>query len=121
RAGAPAVLCTGRLALATAHHFAPAAVVLAVLRGCQISFTTGGNTTLQLTAPNSLRGRVMGLYTVTFAGMTPFGSLLVGTIAEHLGGRAAAASGGAAGLHGVVAILLVRRRAGLTLRPARAT
>jgi len=30
--------------------------------------------------------------------MTPFGSLLVGTIAEHLGVRAACALGGGAGL-----------------------
>src|SRR5206468_4289896 len=86
-AGSAVVLCTGLLALATAHHFATAAFVLALLGGCQIFFTTGCNTTLQLTAPNALRGRVMGLYTVTFAGMTPFGSLLVGTIAEHLGVR----------------------------------
>jgi len=58
---------------------------------------------------------------VTFAGMTPFGSLLVGTIAEHLGVRAAVAAGGAAGLLGVVVIVLVAHRAGLTWRPARAT
>ena len=120
-AGSAVVLCTGLLALATAHHFASAAFVLALLGGCQIFFTTGCNTTLQLTAPNALRGRVMGLYTVTFAGMTPFGSLLVGTIAEHLGVRAAVAAGGAAGLLGVVVIVLVAHRAGLTWRPARAT
>jgi predicted MFS family arabinose efflux permease len=120
-AGSAVVLCAGLLALATAHHFATAALVLALLGACQIFFTTGCNTTLQLTAPNALRGRVMGLYTVTFAGMTPFGSLLVGTIAEHLGVRVACAAGGAAGLLGVAVIVLVAHRAGLTWRPARAT
>ena len=63
----------------------------------------------------------MGLYTVTFAGMTPFGSLLIGTIAEHLGVRVACAAGGAAGLLAVAVIVLVANRAGLTWRPARAT
>src|SRR2546425_705288 len=111
-AGSAAVLCTGLLALATAHHFATAAFVLALLGGCQIFFTTGCNTTLQLTAPNALRGRVMGLYTVTFAGMTPFGSLLVGTIAEHLGVRVACAAGGVAGLLGVAVVVLVAPRPG---------
>ncbi len=79
--------------------------------GClQIVFTTGCNTTLQLTAPDALRGRVMGLYTLAFAGMTPFGSLLVGTLAEHLGVRAACAVGGAGGLIAIGALVFVARR-----------
>ena len=72
-----ATLCAGLMALAAAGHFAVAALVLALLGCCQILFTTGCNTTLQLVAPNELRGWVMGLYTVTFAGITPFGSLLI--------------------------------------------
>jgi MYXO-CTERM domain-containing protein len=59
-----------------------------------------------------MRGRIMGLYAVTFAGMTPFGSLLVGTIAEHLGVRMACAVGGGGGLValGVLVLLAHRRR-----------
>ena len=55
----------------------------------------------------------MGLYALAFAGMTPFGSLLVGTIAEHLGVRAACALGGGAGLVALGALVLIGRRAGL--------
>jgi MFS family permease len=117
--GAAATLCTGLVALALVTHFALAAAVLALLGCCQILFTTGCNTTLQLIAPNNLRGRVMGLYTVTFAGMTPFGSLLVGLIAEGMGVRAACAVGGATGLLGVVALVLVAHRAGINWRPVR--
>jgi hypothetical protein len=62
----------------------------------------------------------MGLYTVTFAGMTPFGSLLVGIVAERLGVRAACAVGGIGGLLGVVALVAVAHRAGIVWRPARA-
>jgi len=108
-----ATLCAGLVALALVGHFAMAAAVLALLGCCQILFTTGCNTTLQLTAPNELRGRVMGLYTVTFAGMTPFGSLLVGFIAEHQGVRAACAAGGAIGLLGVAVLVLIAHRAGI--------
>jgi MFS family permease len=75
---------------------------------------------LQLAAPNNLRGRVMGLYTVTFAGMTPFGSLIVGMIAEHQGVRAACGAGGAIGLLGVATLVLIAHRAGIVWRPARA-
>ena len=109
-----ATLCAGLIALAAAGHFVVAALVLALLGCCQILFTTGCNTTLQLIAPNELRGRVMGLYTVTFAGMTPFGSLLVGWVAEHQGIRLACAAGGAIGLLGVAVLVLIAHRGGIT-------
>lgn len=115
-----ALLCAGLAALAAVSHFAVAALVLALLGCCQILFTTGCNTTLQLTAPNELRGRVMGLYTVTFAGMTPFGSLLIGWVAEHQGIRMACAAGGAIGLLGVAVLVLIGYRGGLAWMHGRA-
>jgi len=45
--------------------------------------------------------------------MTPFGSLLVGTLAEHVGVRAACLCGGGGGLVAVALLVLVGRRAGL--------
>jgi MFS family permease len=118
--GAAATLCAGFVALALVDRFAVAFAVLALLGCAQILFTTGCNTTLQLAAPNDLRGRVMGLYTMTFAGMTPFGSLLVGMIAEHQGVRAACMAGGAIGLLGVAVLVAIAHRAGIVWRPARA-
>jgi MFS family permease len=115
-AGSAAVLCVGVMALAMVGQFAVAVAVLAGLGGFQIFFTTGCNTTLQLTTPDALRGRVMGLYALTWAGMTPFGSLLVGTIAEHLGVRAACALGGVTGLLAVGALVLVAHRRELRWR-----
>jgi MFS family permease len=117
--GAAVMLCAGFVALALVDRFAVAFAVLALLGCAQILFTTGCNTMLQLAAPNNLRGRVMGLYTVTFAGMTPFGSLVVGVIAEHQGVRAACAAGGAVGLLGVAVLVAVAHRAGIVWRPAR--
>lgn len=118
--GSGAMLCAGLVMLSLVGHFAVAAAVLALLGCCQILFTTGCNTTLQLIAPNELRGRVMGLYTVTFAGMTPFGSLLVGFVAERQGVRAACAAGGALGLVGVAALVLIARRARIAWTHGRA-
>lgn len=105
------VLSAGTTSLALVGRFGPAAVLLVVLGCCQIVFSTGCNTTLQLATPDALRGRVMGLYALANAGMTPFGSLLVGTVAEHLGVRAACALGGGSGLVAVAALVLVGRRA----------
>jgi MFS family permease len=104
------VLCGGVALLSMAGHFGAAALVLAVLGCCQIVFTTGCNTTLQLSTPDALRGRVMGLYALAFAGMTPFGSLLIGTIAEHAGVRVACAISGVSGLLAIAVLVLVVTR-----------
>src|SRR6266542_3831784 len=87
--GASATVSAGTLALALARSFWPAALILAII-GC--------NSTLQMTSPDELRGRMMSLYTVGFAGMTPIGSLLVGALAEVLGVPATCAAGGGLGL-----------------------
>ncbi len=50
-----------------------------------------------------LRGRVMGLYTMVFAGVTPVGAFLIGSIAEGAGVPAAC---GAAGGLALIAVLL---------------
>ncbi|MFI5373336.1 MAG: MFS transporter [Candidatus Rokuibacteriota bacterium] len=115
------VLSAGTASLGLVGHFGTAAVLLVGLGCCQILFSTGCNTTLQLTTPDALRGRVMGLYALANAGMTPFGSLLVGTVAEHLGVRAACLVGGSGGLVAVAVLVLVGRRTGLswTLGPER--
>ncbi|NLW81826.1 MAG: MFS transporter [Desulfovibrionales bacterium] len=43
------------------------------------------NTLVQTLTPDELRGRVMALFAMMFMGMSPFGSLGAGLLAEHLG------------------------------------
>lgn len=43
------------------------------------------NTLLQASVADSMRGRVLSLYTLTFFGFTPFGNLLIGSLSESLG------------------------------------
>jgi MFS family permease len=57
-------------------------------------FTTTANTRILSLTPNHLQGRVMSIYSLMFLGMTPFGSLLSGLIAEKFGAPAALVSGG---------------------------
>jgi MFS family permease len=45
----------------------------------------GNNTLLQTIADDDKRGRIMGLYTMAFMGMTPFGNLLAGGLASAVG------------------------------------
>jgi len=51
--------------------------------GFMVQFTTI-NTLLQTRVEDSFRGRVMGLYTITFFGFAPFGNLLIGFLGEKL-------------------------------------
>jgi hypothetical protein len=49
-----------------------------------VQFTTI-NTLLQTRVEDDFRGRVMGLYTITFFGFAPFGNLLIGFLGEKIG------------------------------------
>lgn len=52
--------------------------------GFMVQFTSI-NTLLQTRVEDNFRGRVMGLYTITFFGFSPFGNLLIGFIGEKFG------------------------------------
>ena len=43
------------------------------------------NTVIQTLVPEAMRSRVMSYYTMAFVGMAPFGSLLAGFMAHHIG------------------------------------
>ncbi len=66
--------------------FFPISLVLAF--GLGIGFMmefTLINTLLQTRVDDDLRGRVMGLYTLTFFGFAPFGNLAVGALSQRIG------------------------------------
>ena len=52
--------------------------------GFMVQFTTI-NTLLQTLVEDKFRGRVMGLYTITFFGFAPFGNLAIGFLGEKFG------------------------------------
>jgi MFS family permease len=101
----------GIITLAFVRNFALAAVVLFLVGVMQIVFQNGCNTIVQVTVPDELRGRVMGVYMMVFAGATPVGASLIGTIAEGGGVPAACLVGGGLALGGVLLQLARWRRA----------
>jgi hypothetical protein len=52
-------------------------LLLVLIGGTQMTYMTTNQTLLQLTAPEELRGRVMGIYMLN-QGLLPLGSLLAG-------------------------------------------
>ena len=61
---------------------------------------SSSNTLIQVMVPDSLRGRVMAVYSMMFMGMAPIGALLGGALAERLGAPVTVAVGGVACLAG---------------------
>lgn len=100
------------LALAPVHQFWVAMPLLFVLGFFGIVFMASCNTTLQVSAPDELRGRVMSLHTLTFGGVFPIGAFLTGTVAETLGVATAFVVGGGGGLLSLLAIGLWWRARG---------
>jgi MFS family permease len=94
------------LSLAAIRHYWPAAIGLALIGFSQIIFLASCNSTIQVTVPDRLRGRIMSIYAFVFVGVTPIGSFLVGSMAEVFGVSAAFAAGGGLGLLCVLTLIL---------------
>jgi MFS family permease len=70
------------LAFALSTSWALSLGLLTIIGFCYFSTTTSLNTLLQHLADDDKRGRVMGLFTVTWAGLIPFGGIWMGTVAD---------------------------------------
>lgn len=80
-------------------------VLLMAAIGFAMSTTMAmANTTVQTTAPDALRGRVMSIYVTVFAGTVPIGAAVAGGIAAAAGAPVAVAFGGAVVLLSAVAL-----------------
>jgi MFS family permease len=80
-----------------------ALLFLPLLGAAGISFAITGNSTLQLTSSDEMRGRVMALYAVVFLGSTPLGGPLAGLVGQHVGSSSGGPRIGLVG-GGVVAV-----------------
>lgn len=86
-------------------------VALALAGAASISFMSTGNSTLQLAAAPSMRGRVMALWFVAFQGSTPIGGPIVGWVIAVAGARAGL------GLGAVTCVAVALVGAAMLLRP----
>lgn len=90
-----AVACfgAGLLALAASSIVWVSLLALFAIGFGMVSSLAGCNTLLQSLAPDSMRGRVVSLYTTAALGLTVFGSLLAGTGATYVGAPTVVAVG----------------------------
>jgi MFS family permease len=95
--------------LALVPNLLLACLVLFVAGAGMITYTINANATVQLATPDALRGRVMSVYTLVFAGLNPAGALLVGQLMALLGAR-----------NGIVVVAGLAALACIALRPREA-
>jgi len=101
-----------------------AAAILLFATGLSFSlWTSTASSTLQLSSPDPLRGRVISLYYFAFMGSGPFAGLLAGWLAEVGGTRLAFSVAGAAALAAtaIAAVALRAQRSGAGPRARAAT
>ena len=84
----------GLLALSFSRSAAVSGPALFAMGFGFITQMAGTMTLLQGLAPNEMRGRVMGLYSTLFVGVTPFGALAAGFVAGKLGAPRTLLAGG---------------------------
>jgi MFS family permease len=110
------------LALAPLQSLVAVSALLFLVGVSFTTWTANSNTGVQLSAPDHLRGRVVGLYYYAFNGTAPLGGLLAGWLCAAGGtGLAFAVAGAttvAATVYGAVAIRGRRRPVRPVLEPA---
>lgn len=102
------------VSFALLHAFIGALPVLAMCGAGATMTMTIANTMLQTYAPAEMRGRVMSLYTMIAAGLTPLGVLLISGLGTVIGLRAATLC---AGVSIIIAVIIgvqcIRHRSAL--------
>ena len=86
------------------------ALALPICGGLASTTMIAANTTVQMGADPLIRGRVMGIYMMVLIGGAPFGSPLVGWLAEVVGTRFTIAFGGAVTCLVTLIVLIIGRR-----------
>ena len=106
------------LAAVSFSHSVPVALVCMMLAGLgMMLLIASGNTVLQTIVDDDKRGRVMSIYTMAFLGMTPFGSMIAGSLAQVFGAPGALMVGGSCCLLGSVVFALQMHRLRPYIRP----
>lgn len=86
------------------------AVLLGLCGWCVVAFYGTANTTVQLNTEDRLRGRVMSIYTMAFAGLSPLGSVFAGSVAHWLRASTTFSIGGLISAAVFSVIIMKRRR-----------
>ncbi|MGH2723723.1 MAG: MFS transporter [Actinomycetota bacterium] len=73
------------IALGSTTSFAAGLAMMLVFGGSYLFSISATNSQIQTSVDDLIRGRVVGLFLLAFGGLFPVGSLVAGTVADHVG------------------------------------
>jgi MFS family permease len=88
--------------LSVSHSFALSLVMMLLIGFTMVTLLDASNTLVQTLVPDDLRGRIMAIWTMMLSGLAPFGSLVVGYVAQYFTARRTFAAGGMACVMGAM-------------------
>ena len=88
--------------LSVSHSFGLSLLMMLLIGFTMVTLLDASNTLVQRIVPDDLRGRIMAIWTMMLSGLAPFGSLVVGFVAEHFTARRTFAAGGMACVMGAM-------------------
>jgi MFS family permease len=94
------------IVFAFSRNFALSIIALIPLGIAMMVQASSTNTLLQSMVPDTLRGRVMAVYSMMFVGLGPFGALIAGSLAERIGAPRTVAFGATLTILGAIAFSL---------------
>jgi MFS family permease len=103
--------CAALIAFALSHGYALALVLLFIAGFVELSFSAMAQTLVQLNAPAEIRGRVIGVFSMSSLGLRAFSGLTVGFMGSLIGPRASLAASAAVLLTIAFSLFSVRRHA----------
>jgi len=108
--GGAFTMAAALLGFSFSHTFALSLVLLAGAGFGGVMFMATANTAFQTSVPDEVRGRIMGVWGIVFAGSAPLGSLQAGTLAQYLGAPAAVRIGACVAAGATITALVALRR-----------
>jgi MFS family permease len=114
--GGALLLSAALLGFSASRAFALSLGLAALAGFGGVAFMSTANTTFQMSVPDEVRGRMMGVWALVFAGSAPLGSFQMGIVAQYFGAPTAVAIGAAISAVAALGalVLLARRRRGAT-------
>jgi hypothetical protein len=95
------------IALGYVPNLSVSLILLVLIGWGTVTQLVSMNTLIQVSVPNGLRGRVFSVYLWALQGVAPFGSLLIGWLAQNWGVPLAALTGGLVSLVSIGALHIV--------------
>jgi MFS family permease len=105
------VFCVLEAFFAISPWYPLSLLLIASVGFSQIVFSATANTTLQTVTPDYLRGRVMSVYMVVFAGSIPLGNLFTGGLAHLFGAPVSLLAGAGLSLAAAIVGWVLRKPA----------